>query len=202
MRFLASLLSLGLLALGQTSFGAFSYHVSLTPSSSIVAAGSSVVVQAFITESGTAGAGQTSIATNGFTGGNFKVSWDAGGSAVSNVINIAGGTGFFASPTLVGNEARIQQFGLIPITGSPSVLLGTFTFTAGNSSGTTNISALEFNSTPGFSDLTLANGQILDGITTYGNASIIVAVPEPTSMTLLGCVAVGGFAYKRWRRKK
>ena len=92
----------------------------------------------------------------------------------------------FFSPALMGNN----------------ILLGTFTFTAGNVIGeVTNLRAEDFSSAP---NETIANDPFftpLDNLIGTGGATITVtAVPEPSSLTQF-CVAAFAATLRRRRRK-
>lgn len=113
--------------------------------------------------------------------------------------------------TVGAGFARAQGFssdviqGIESGTGPANVRIipfATFAFTP-SSEGTVNLSLADFH---GVTTDSIFAGTLngFDNLINFSATSAITisAVPEPTSMTLLGCVAVGGLAYKRWRRKK
>jgi hypothetical protein len=211
MRLLMSFFALTVFC-GGTAEADFIYSLQIAPASQVIAPNATTSVQVFLVESGTAGGGQVSMATNGLTAALVKLNWDTGGAAVLNNSDVVGGTGFVqltpGTTDTVNRVASLTQqvsFAAFGVTGT-SVLLGTFTFTAPNANDTvTNLTASQFNPTPGSDDFVLANGQVLDGITANGFASIsttVTAVPEPSSVALVGLCLAGAACQKRFFKKR
>jgi hypothetical protein len=154
---------------------------------------------------------------------NFRFSWS--GTGTSSVVagsleghTIQGGRFFDNGNTSYSGEnvfldttnrfGTVEQFDLLPGTddpiGSPlnslesSLRVGRFTVSGGSLGDTNSFTLADFD--PSFADITLEDGTILDGIINYGTMNV-ATVPEPSSVALLSAL-IGGFAVRRWRRKR
>ncbi len=169
-----------------------------------VNAGSSIVVDVYLTQNGTG----TSNGLNTLGLLQAGVQLNTQNPNVANVTSTTYNSAFEAGSTTTGSNASITEGQIIlpPVT-SPTndpnrILLGQFTFTA--SSGAGGQSTLSVTTLPGSpgGDNILGDGTVIDSLISNSSAVITVnAVPEPSTLLLTG-LAAGGIAAGFTRRKR
>jgi hypothetical protein len=131
-----------------------------------------------------------------YNGGDFTISSGSNSTFQNRTYAFSGSGGWFADPG-IGATTAIYSGGPTPphlfFNAGDTLELGTIDLRAGSATGNFQIT---------FSGIKQLDGSFLDITTTSSPFSYTVsAVPEPSSMALLGCVAFGGYVIRRRRLK-
>ena len=130
-----------------------------------------------------------------YNGGDFTISSGSDSTFESRTYPFSGGGGWFPVPG-AGETTAIYSGGPTPshlfFNAGDTLDLGTINLKAGSATGNFEVT---------FSGITQLDSSFLPIDTTFNPFSYSVsAVPEPSSMALLGCVALGGYVIRRRRR--
>lgn len=198
------------LAFGNAKVCFADFVLSFNPSTSSPLPGSQVAVDVFLTE--TASVANSRLLNLGLTSFDLDVSWSGIGS-IASVTSTNNFTSSFASPSqqriISGNTASLSAnklvgsgiFGTTIGTNLHQAKIASFTFDVGATPGiVTNLVATARNANSEWVFGDIPNDVVAGSVTSGGGS--ITAVPEPSSIVLLGLLSVPAVAYRRWKKAR